>query len=320
MVLLLEVSMRALFRAARPAGVGRGGHRASSCTRRQAPWLFDRFLQARRFATFGLGLAVHRSKRVKTKNIAAASTGLAIVVGLVTATATYATLRLRASKRLALDSQGFARLARPEGARLLVVGDSTAMGTGASSPEYSLPGLISRSNPSLTVVNRGHQGASFDAILTQFDGSERFDAVLVMVGGKDAVRMRRDAALRASIQKVAQRARLCAELVVFLPPGNLGNSAIFLPPWNWWMSYRSRRLHALVAEVAEANGAHYVSLFQPREDDPFARHPRHLLAADGLHPSDAGYELWQRELEIQAQLSARLRKIGRGAALRGSVF
>jgi len=105
-----------------------------------------------------------------------------------------------------------------------------------------------------------------------------------------------------------------------MPPGNLGNLRFFLPPWSWWMSYRARRLQAIVAEVARANGAQHVTLFMEREDDPFARHPRRLSSRDGLHPSDAGYELWQRELETQAQLSARLRKIGRSAAVRGPVI
>jgi len=122
------------------------------------------------------------------------------------------------------------------------------------------------------------------------------------------------------VERVAQRARVRADLVVFMPPGNLGNARPFLPPWNWWMAYRSRRLNLIVSEVARANGALCVSLYQEREDDPFARHSHRMHPKDGLHPSDAGYELWQRELETQVQLSAKLRKIGRTAARRGADF
>ena len=32
-----------------------------------------------------------------------------------------------------------------------------------------------------------------------------------------------------------------------------------------------------------------------------------MLAADRLHPSDAGYALWHRELSMQSNLSAVLR-------------
>jgi lysophospholipase L1-like esterase len=242
------------------------------------------------------------------------------VVGLVAATAGYAVLRLQQSARRARKGHPFDRLARPEGARLLVVGDSTAEGTGASAPEYSLPGLLSRANPTLTVVNKGTNGARFEDFLLQLDGDERFDAVLVLGGGNDVLRLTGDAALRGSVRRVAQRARVRADLVVFMPPGNVGNAAFFFPPWSWWMRHRSRKLHAIVSEAAHANGAHYASLYLEPEDDPFARHPRRMKARDGLHPSDAGYELWQRELETQVQLSARLRKIGRSASVRGPSF
>lgn len=256
---------------------------------------------------------------MKRQHIAACA-GLSILVGFAAATAGYAALRLHESTRLARRARPFERYAQPEGARLLVVGDSTAGGVGASAPEYSLPGMLSRANPSLTVVNKAEPGARFADILAQLEGNERFDAVLVLGGASDVLHTTRDAALRDILQRVAQRARVRAEVVVFMPPGNLGNLRFLLPPWNWWMTYRARRLQAIVAEVAQANGALHVSLFMERDDDPFARHPRRLSSRDGMHPSDAGYELWQRELETQAQLSAKLRKIGRSAAVRGPVI
>jgi len=256
---------------------------------------------------------------MKTIQIAALA-GLSLLVGFAAGTGGYAALRLRQSARLAQGQHPFDRLARPEGARLLIIGDSMAEGRGASAPDYSLAGLLSRANPSLTVVNRGCAGARFADFIDQLDGDERFDAVLVQGGANDVLRLTPAAALRDSVRQVAQRARTYAGLVVFMPPGNVGNAAFFHPPWSWWMSRRSRRLHAIVADEAQANGALYVSLFQEREDDPFARHPRRLYARDGLHPNDAGYELWQRELETQVQLSAKLRRIGRGTAARGGIF
>jgi len=256
---------------------------------------------------------------VKKEHIAACAS-LSVLVGLAAATAGYAALRLRAAGRSSRRAHPFDRRSRSEGARLLVVGDSTAGGVGASSPEQSLPGLLARANPSLTVVNKAMPGARFADMLSQLEGDERVDAVLVLGGANDVFHGTRDAALRSGIERVAQRARVRSDVVVFMPPGNLGNLRFLLPPWNWWMTYRARRLQTLVAEVAEANGARHVSLFLAREDDPFARHPRRLSSRDGVHPNDAGYELWQRELETQAQLSARLRKIGRSAAARTTAF
>jgi len=130
---------------------------------------------------------------VKRSHIAAGA-ALSVLVGLAAATAGYAALRLQRSTRLARRAHPFERQAEPEGARLLVVGDSTAGGAGASDPIHSLPGLLSRANPSLSVVNKAEPGARFADILEQLDGNERFDAVLVLGGTRDVLGTTRDAA------------------------------------------------------------------------------------------------------------------------------
>jgi len=128
---------------------------------------------------------------VKRAHIAAL-TGLSVtaaLAGLAAGTAGYAALRLARSAKLAARGHSYDRLAEAEGSRLLVVGDSMGSGVGASSPESSLPGLLSRANPSLTVVNKSEPGARFEDFLAQLDGDEPFDAVLVLGGGYDVIRM-----------------------------------------------------------------------------------------------------------------------------------
>ena len=64
---------------------------------------------------------------------------------------------------------------------------------------------------------------------------------------------------------------------------------------------------ALARQAAAANGAGYVNLFSERATDPFALEPARLHASDRLHPSDAGYALWHRELAAQSRLAGALR-------------
>ena len=71
------------------------------------------------------------------------------------------------------------------------------------------------------------------------------------------------------------------------------------------MTWRSRRLREAVGETAARQGAVLVSLFREATDDPFVHRPE-LNAADGLHPSDAGYRVWFGELMAQASLPQRL--------------
>lgn len=218
-------------------------------------------------------------------------------------------LKLGESAELVRRSEPFQRaLAAPQ-RRLLVVGDSTAVGTGASSPAGSVAGLLAQAYPDLEVENRGRDGAKFADVLRQLDGDEPFDMVLVQAGGNDVIRLRDLGASGADIGQVVRRARERAALVVVMPAGNVGNSPFFFPPLSWWMTRRSRELHTHVRTAARRHEAVYVNLFQEREDDPFVRHPE-LNAADGLHPSDAGYRLWFEQLQAQAALSRRLSATG----------
>lgn len=210
------------------------------------------------------------------------------------------------------DSAELVRLSKPlqrslvqPALRLLIVGDSTAVGTGATAPQDSVAGLLGRSFPRLQIDNRSRDGARFAGLLAQLDGDERFDMVLVMAGGNDVVRLRGLKAMQGDVERVTQRARQRADLVVLMPAGNVGNAPFFFAPVSWLMTWRSRRLHAFVSQAASRHGAVVVDLFRESADDPFVQRPE-LNATDGLHPNDAGYRVWFGELLAQAALTQRL--------------
>lgn len=232
---------------------------------------------------------------------------------VVLTTSGCAAWRIKQSAELARQSEPFQTSPSGAGATLLVVGDSTGVGTGASSPASSVAGLIARDHPYLKVVNRSADGAKFADIARQLESpaGERFDAILVLGGGNDVIRLTPYAPLEESIARVAALARTQARLVVLMPSGNVGSAPFFFPPWTWLMTERSKALHTMVRQVAADNGALYVNLFKDKAEDPFAQRPDELNAKDGLHPSDAGYQLWYGELERQANLSSRLTALKR---------
>ena len=239
---------------------------------------------------------------------------MSLVAALVVLTTSgCAAWRIKQSAELARQSEPFQATPANPGASLLVVGDSTAVGTGASSPTQSLAGLIAREHPQLKIVNRAGDGAKYEDIARQLEGAagERFDAILVLGGGNDVIRLTPYAALEENIARVAALARTQARLVVFLPSGNVGSAPFFFPPWSWLMTQRSQTLHRFVKEIAADNGALYVNLYKDKSGDPFAQRPDELNASDGLHPSDAGYRLWFAELNTQADFSRRLAALQR---------
>ena len=230
--------------------------------------------------------------------------------------------RLHQSIELTRLSEPLQRSPERPSMRLLIVGDSTAVGTGASAPQASVAGLLAQVFPRLQIDNRARDGSTFAQLLAQLGGDQRFDMVLVMAGGNDVVRLRGLQALQNDIDRVMRRALERGALVVVMPAGNVGNAPLFFPPVSWLMTWRSRQLHAFVSEAASRHGVVVVNLFRERADDPFIEQPS-LNAQDGLHPGDAGYRVWFGELMAQAALSQRLSaalRVEQGAPHGGAIL
>ncbi|MEO5733833.1 MAG: GDSL-type esterase/lipase family protein [Rubrivivax sp.] len=214
--------------------------------------------------------------------------------------------RIGRSAELAKYSEAFQNRPVAPVLSLLVVGDSTAVGTGASNAPHSLAGLAAADYPRLLIDNRAADGAKFEQVVQQLEGVERrFDLVLVQAGGNDVIRLTDEAALSSQIDRTVALARQRADTVILMPSGNVGSSPFFFAPISWLMTKRSQTLHRLIRNAAAAPGVIYVDLYKPPEDDPFVRQPG-MFADDGLHPSDKGYRQWWSELLRQADLRPRL--------------
>lgn len=238
-----------------------------------------------------------RRRRVVTVTILAG-----VVLAAISGCAVW---RVQRAAELARASEPFQNNPADPALRVLIVGDSTAVGTGASSGRESLAGLMARQQPRTLIENRARDGAQFTDVLAQLVGEQRFDVVIVQAGGNDVIRLRELEALQSDIDRVADRARELSDTVVLMPAGNVGNAPFFFAPLSWWMTQRSRALHRFVQQAAARTGAVYVNLFHERDDDPFVSNPG-LNASDGLHPSDAGYAVWFEQLQLQAGLSQTL--------------
>jgi lysophospholipase L1-like esterase len=227
---------------------------------------------------------------------------LVAVLVVVLTTSGCAVWRIGQARELAQRSEPLQHTPANAARRLLIVGDSTGVGTGASAPQASLAGLLARAYPRLQIDNRSRDGATFADVIGQLESAtDRYDLVLVQAGGNDVIRLRSMDRVRADIDRVAALARARADHVLLMPAGNVGNAPFFFPPVTWLMTARARSLHGFVREAAARHQAVYVNLFKERENDPFAQQPG-LHAADGLHPSDAGYRVWFDELMAQGRL------------------
>lgn len=196
---------------------------------------------------------------------------------------------------MAAQTVAFSRdLLKPQ-LKILVVGDSTGLGVGASSPEQSVTGMTAKRFPKATIHNHATNGAKASDVVKQLERADNgYDLVMIHVSGNDVVKMTSFKAYKQNIKTVLDLAKTKGKYIVLLPTGNLGSVRIFPLPVRWLLEFRTRRIRAIsIAAVANAGKqVRYVDFFVEKAIDPFYLDPEQNFARDYFHPSDAGYAQW----------------------------
>jgi lysophospholipase L1-like esterase len=198
---------------------------------------------------------------------------------------------MRIGDALGDSARAFECCAAGDAPRVLVLGDSLAVGCGATRPEDSIAGQIAQEFPQVTIVNRARNGARTADALEQLeaDPHQRYDLILINVGGNDILKRTPFRTLPGRIDALLAAARRRSEHVIVTTTPNIGLVPMFFAPLSWWLTRRSRQLRDLFALACKKHGAHYVNFFHPRSTDPFCRETRRYYAPDLLHPSTDCY-------------------------------
>ena len=181
----------------------------------------------------------------------------------------------------------------------VVMGDSTAVGTGAGNPHESVAGRIGKDFPESTVRNYGINGLKAEGLvqeLKKLPEEKVADVLIVQIGGNDILRFTELAKLRKDITEVLHEAALRADTVIVMSTGNVGSAPAFGMLTSKLYEWRTRQVRALFIELTTKKEVSYVDLFIERKDDPFVADPKTYHSPDGLHPSGTGYGLWYEKL------------------------
>ncbi|MCC7522905.1 SGNH/GDSL hydrolase family protein [Candidatus Uhrbacteria bacterium] len=176
---------------------------------------------------------------------------------------------------------------------ILVVGDSTAVGTGASASTTSLAGLLGVFYPESSIENRGVNGSKTKDLLSRGDlKNGQFDLVMIHIGGNDTVRFTNLTELSNDIRTVLGQAKRISKNVVLVSTGNVGTARLLPFGTRWAFAIRTRQVREIFKQAASEHGVTYVDLYREPSNDPFAQNPLKYYAADSFHPSDDGYADW----------------------------
>ena len=213
-------------------------------------------------------------------------------------------IRIYRGMKLADESSAYEINDRQARKRILIVGDSTGVGTGADDPADSIAGRIAGEFPFVEIINKSADGARASDVLEQLNSLEDsgFDMVLVQFGGNDILRFTDLNILKNAAAEILHTAYEKASNVIFMSTGNVGSSPAFFPPINWMYTKRTRKVKSIFLLISREKGVEYVDLFREKEEDPFLDDPKRYFAVDLLHPGSDGYGLWYKELKSQTSL------------------
>lgn len=226
--------------------------------------------------------------------------GLCIVLLLILGYAGFSALRMykhiSISKELVARSKRFEQIVPGGKPRILVLGDSTAVGTG-SDPGGSTAGRFGEDFPNAEIKNFAVNGMKVHELVESFPSfpSGSFDLVLVQIGANDIMQGTPQEEFNASLSTAFDKANAAGTNVVALHSGNIGLAPLF--PWPLSAALQSRTLayRKDYMRIAAEKGVAYVDLYHEAKDDPF-KDVDTFYAADGLHLTEAGYGNWYTEI------------------------
>ncbi len=184
---------------------------------------------------------------------------------------------------------------------ILVVGDSTAYGTGAKDTTKTIAGRIGADFPEYSLENRGVNGwttGDLALALESGDQTERFSLIVIQIGGNDTLQKRSAADVERDIRRVYEATTKRSDRVVMISSGNVGAASAFVVAGQADKSFenQTRVVREIFTRVAPEYGVTFVDLFVEPSDDVYLQDPKKYLAFDGLHPNETGYGYWYESL------------------------
>jgi len=183
--------------------------------------------------------------------------------------------------------------------RIIVLGDSTGVGVGASDPALSTAGRMASAYPNASVTNRSKSARRIHELLETLH-SETFphaDLVLIQIGANDIVYFTPLKSIDTDLDTLLRKAKTISDHVVILHSGDVGLAPIFPSYIGYFFSKRSLAVRDIYMRQAQIHGVGYVDLYRTKEKDIFLTNIDKFYANDHFHPSGAGYEDWFKQIE-----------------------
>ena len=212
--------------------------------------------------------------------------------------------RARISEELMAHEEPYKKETGDYTKTLLVLGDSTGAGVGASQPEHSVAGRLAEYLGATHVENYAVSGTMVDELPLQIQQAklEKYDTILIQIGGNDILAFHNAKRVSARLSNIFGTLPK-ADCIFLMSAGNIGGAKLFPMVIRPFHTMANLAMHKEFARVAHGWKALYVNLYEPFWKDAFLRDPHRYFSRDGLHPSSYGYGLWFDKLRATLEES-----------------
>ena len=184
--------------------------------------------------------------------------------------------------------------------KILILGDSTAYGTGASRQEDTIAGRLARDFPKSQVINLSKNGALIKDLKNQIKSiqGQTFSMIIISCGGNDVWHLTRIQTILDDLKFVFSELEGNAPKgkIIFLLYNNIASAPLFPSLVQYFLKKHSAKVQKAIQTAAAVPHVRIIELFVNDTYNPFLKNPEILFAKDGIHPSSRGHELWYNRM------------------------
>lgn len=177
------------------------------------------------------------------------------------------------------------------------LGDSLTTGVGARDYKNSYPYLLAEKlsfQNNVELLNFSQVGVnSKDVVINQLPQvlASKPDLITLLIGVNDIHNLKSAAEFRNNYVNLAAGLKNSgAKVYVFSIP-YLGSDKVVYFPYNFILDYRTKQFNNIIKEVSALYGLKYIDLYALNK-------PANFYSEDQFHPSDFGYQLWAKEIDV----------------------
>ncbi|MBA3815836.1 MAG: hypothetical protein H0X29_04815 [Parachlamydiaceae bacterium] len=178
---------------------------------------------------------------------------------------------------------------------ILVAGDSTAVGVGATENVKSTAGRLGTQFPNADISNIGVSGAKLKDLLLvlQKQQSKNYNLLVLQIGANDITHFTSYNSVRNELSEILALASEFSAKIILLTSGDIGRAPVFHWPFSRIMTARTLKVREIfIEEASKYKKVSYVDLYLDRSEDPFEKDLKKYYASDSFHLTDDGYGVW----------------------------